>query len=239
MLHPLQGIPLIVHTLRRAQEAGCFGEILCLTDARVIREAVEAAGFRACLSGPAANGTERIGKYADLIAHDCIVNLQGDEPAFPPQALRILCQALILEPGKVHLLVEDQPLRGEDLANPNRCKTGLDESGHVLDFYRREPRVPVFESRLQLGAYGYHKDYVRKYAEIIPSAPELSESHELLRDLGMAPVRAHLSPFPSQAVDVPQDAEIAEALLRRGLQASGAAADAIGHSADAALSGSA
>ncbi|HKP97108.1 MAG TPA: hypothetical protein VJ385_15270 [Fibrobacteria bacterium] len=227
MLHRLLGTPIVVHTLRRAQEAGCFDEILCLTDSHAIRDAVVEAGFRAELTGPAANGTERIGKYHDYIAHDLIVNLQGDEPVFSPQALRLLYRALTLEPDSVHVLVHDRPASREDLADPNRCKAGLDAEGHVLDFYRLAPHLSggagaLAESRLQMGSYGYHKAYVRRYAMAAPSGLELSESHELLRDLGAAPVRAHVCPFPSQAVDVPQDAEIALALLQQGLPATGA-----------------
>lgn len=214
MLHPLLGIPIVVHSLNRALEAGCFDEILCLTDSKEIRDVVVEAGFRAELTGPAANGTERIGKYHDFIAHDLVVNLQGDEPAFSPQALRLLHRALTLQPDAVHVLVEDNAATPEDLANTNRCKAGLDAQGYVRDFYRRAPRRAVAESRLQMGAYGYAKTYLRRYAQGAASALELSESHELLRDLDMAPVRAHASPFPSQAVDVPLDAEAALALLQ-------------------------
>jgi 3-deoxy-manno-octulosonate cytidylyltransferase (CMP-KDO synthetase) len=217
LLQPLLGTPIIVHTLRRAQEAGCFDEVLCLTDAKEIRDLVADSGFRVEITGPAANGTERIGKYHDYIAHDLIVNLQGDEPVFSPQALRLLYRALTLEPEIVHVLVHEHRVSLEELANPNRCKAALDASGMVLDFYRRAPRVSsAVESRLQMGSYGYSKAYVRKYAEAAPSGLELSESHELLRDLGFAPVRAHACPFTSQAVDAPQDMEAALALLRSG-----------------------
>lgn len=214
MLHPLEGIPIVVHTLNRAREAGCFDEILCLTDSKDIRDEAAGAGFRAELTGPAANGTERIGKYRDFVANDLIVNLQGDEPAFEPRALRLLHRALILQPDVVHVLVEQTLASAEDLANPNRCKAGLDAQGYVRDFYRRAPRRPVSESRRQMGAYGYAKAFLRRYAMGAASALELSESHELLRDLESAPIRAHPSPYLSQAVDVPEDAEDALALLR-------------------------
>jgi len=214
MLHPLLGIPIVVHTLNRALEAGCFDEILCLTDSKDIRDEVTAAGFHAELTGPAANGTERIGKYHDFVAHDLIVNLQGDEPAFEPRALRLLHRALTLQPEVVHILVEETLVSAEDLANPNRCKAGLDARGYVMDFYRRAPRRPISESRRQMGAYGYAKPFLRRYAKGAASAVELSESHELLRDLDMVSIRAHAGPFHSQAVDVPGDAGNALALLR-------------------------
>lgn len=215
MLYPLMGIPIVVHTLKRAQEAGCFDEILCLTDSKDIRDEVVAYGFRAELTGPAANGTERIGKYHDYIANDLIVNLQGDEPAFSPHALRILFHALLQEPETVHILVHDHSVGPEDLANPNRCKAGLSADGLVLDFYRTEPRRAIVESRLQMGSYGYNKAWLRKYAQGAASSLELSESHELLRDLEAAPVRAHACPFTSQPVDIPEDAEEALAQLQR------------------------
>jgi 3-deoxy-manno-octulosonate cytidylyltransferase (CMP-KDO synthetase) len=224
MLHPLLGTPIVVHSLRRAHEAGCFDEILCLTDSRAIRDAVTGAGFRAELTGPAANGTDRIGKSRDLIAHDLVVNLQGDEPAFSPLALRQLYRALILDPENVHVLVHEHAVTLEDLANPNRCKAGLDPDGFVVDFYRRTPRAEaartLAESRLQMGSYAYGKDYLTRYAQTPVSAQELSESHELMRDLKLAPVRAHACLFPSQAVDLPQDAEKALALLQQGFPGS-------------------
>jgi 3-deoxy-manno-octulosonate cytidylyltransferase (CMP-KDO synthetase) len=213
MLVPLLGTPLVIHTLRRAHEAGCFDEIACLTDSREIQAAVEAAGFRALLSGPAANGTDRIGKCADLIRNDLIINLQGDEPAFAPEALRFLARELSEATAEVHILVERHPVGPADLANPNRCKAGLDASGHVLDFYRVAPRVPVADSRLQLGAYAYAKDYLRRYAGLAPSQAEISLSHEMLRDLTLAPIRAHQCSWSSQAVDVPADADLAAGLL--------------------------
>jgi len=219
MLHPLLGAPIIVHTLRRAREAGCFDEIVCLTDAREIGDAVAAAGFRALPSGPAANGTDRIGRHLDLIRNDLIVNLQGDEPAFAPAALRLLARELALAPGEVHILVEDGPADPEALANPHRCKAGLDATGHVADFYRTSPRAPVAEARLQFGAYAYAKGFLRRYAALAPSGPEISLSHEMLRDLALAPIRAHACSWASQAVDVPGDAELALALLERDFAA--------------------
>jgi len=218
---PLAGVPLIVHTLRRAEAAGCFAEILCLTDSENILAVARKAGFRAEISGPAANGTERIARNLRTISNNLIVNLQGDEPIFPSAGLRLLCNALQADPVSAHVLVHDRELSPEEIANPNRCKAGLDAEGRVLDFYRAQPhdsateRLPIVLSRLQMGAYGYAKDYLRKYATLSVSPLELSESHELLRDLELAPVRSHGCAESSQAVDVPQDLEEAHALLLR------------------------
>jgi 3-deoxy-manno-octulosonate cytidylyltransferase (CMP-KDO synthetase) len=221
LLQPLQGKPVILHTLDCAAAAGCFEEVLCITDSEIILALVRKAGFRAELSGPAANGTERIAKNLRTISHDLIVNLQGDEPVFPREGLLEMSQSLIADPTCVHVLVHDRELSDLELANPNRCKVALDDQNQVLDFYRAKPhdfsspRPSIAYTRLQMGIYGYAKSYLRKYG-IQPVSPlELSESHELLRDLGLAKVMAHACSRNSQAVDVPQDLEEARAILLR------------------------
>jgi 3-deoxy-manno-octulosonate cytidylyltransferase (CMP-KDO synthetase) len=217
MLHPLAGTPIILRTLGRAQEAGCFAEVLCLTDSEKILSIVRKAGFRAELSGPAANGTDRIARNLRTISNELIVNLQGDEPVFPVEGLRLICRALQEDPALVHVLVHDRELASDEVANPNRCKAGLDADGLVRDFYRAATRHPnaVLTSRLQMGVYAYAKPFLRRYGSLPVSPLELSESHELLRDLGLSPVKAHGCAQNSQAIDVPQDLEEAGALLLR------------------------
>ena len=75
LLQPLFGKPVIIHTLERALEAGCFTEILCFTDSPEIGEAALDHGFRAVLTGDAANGTERIARNLEAIHSEFVVNL--------------------------------------------------------------------------------------------------------------------------------------------------------------------
>ena len=216
LLTPLFGKPLIVHTLERAAAAGCFDRVVCLTDAPEIAAAAEAHGFEARLSGEAANGTERIARALDLPGFpdaDLFVNLQGDEPAFPEDGLRTLATALRAEPGAVHLLVHDEEPSSEDLVNPHRVKVAFRSCGAFAGFVRAAhagSRVEAY--RLQLGAYGYSRDYLTKYAALPPSAAELELSHEILRAPGLAPLRAHPA-RPGASVDVPEDLAAARAAL--------------------------
>jgi 3-deoxy-manno-octulosonate cytidylyltransferase (CMP-KDO synthetase) len=219
LLQSLGGKPVVVHALDRAAEAACFDRILCLTDSLEIAEAVSAAGFHPVLTGEASNGTERIARHLDALPEGTglIVNLQGDEPAFPAAGLRFLCAALRKHPDLVHLLVHQDPPSAEELANPNRVKVAVDALGFVRDFTRTAPhpdagasqRAPTIASyRLQLGAYGYSRKYLTAYAALPPSAREAELSHEILRAIphqpGWAPLRAHFS-APGASVDVPAD----------------------------------
>jgi 3-deoxy-manno-octulosonate cytidylyltransferase (CMP-KDO synthetase) len=210
LLEPIFGKPVVVHTLERAAAAGCFDRVICLTDSADIGAAAAAQGFDFVLTGEAANGTERIARALEHIDSDLIVNLQGDEPAFPENGLRTLCAALVRNPEWVHLLVHaDAPSR-EDLDNPNRVKAMLDADGFVTGFVRRT--APDASYRLQLGAYAYSRDYLRRYAALPPSAAEIEMSHEILRAPGLAPLRAHAS-TPGASVDVPDDLHEAQRAL--------------------------
>jgi 3-deoxy-manno-octulosonate cytidylyltransferase (CMP-KDO synthetase) len=196
--------------LERAAEAGCFAEILCFTDSPEIGEAVAGRGFRFVLTGEAANGTERIARNLGALSSELVVNLQGDEPAFSSEGLHVLCEALRRNPEWVHTLVDEEPPSLEDLENPHRVKAVLDAEGFVRDFLRQAgPSV----GRLHLGAYGYSADFLRRYAALPPSERERALSHELLRDPGLAPIRAHTC-ASGVSVDVPEDVPAALARLK-------------------------
>jgi CMP-2-keto-3-deoxyoctulosonic acid synthetase len=89
----------------------------------------------------------------------------------------------------------------------------LDAGGFIVDFFRGAPRVPIRSARLQMGAYGYSREWLRNFAASEPSPRETAESIELLRLTDLAPLKAQESPLPCQAIDVPQDMDAALALL--------------------------
>jgi 3-deoxy-manno-octulosonate cytidylyltransferase (CMP-KDO synthetase) len=214
LLRPLLGKPVIVHALERAAEADCFDRIVCVTDSPEIAEAAAAYGFEFRLGGEAANGTERIARALPSLAGDLFVNLQGDEPAFPPAGLRALCAALRENPEWVHALVHDEAPAPGDLSNPNRVKAAVNAEGFVTAFARAPGALPAdARPRLQLGAYAYSRGYLERYLALPASAEELDLSHELLRAPGLAPIRAHAS-RPGASVDAPDDLEPAARALQ-------------------------
>jgi 3-deoxy-manno-octulosonate cytidylyltransferase (CMP-KDO synthetase) len=218
LLAPIFGKPVVVHALERARGAGCFDAVVCLTDSPEIGSAVAEHGFPWALSGEARNGTERIGKHLAAldalgVDADLFVNLQGDEPAFPEDGLRALCAALRREPDRVHLLVHDNAPTDEEIANPNRVKVSLDGRNFVTDIVRLpDPSRPATDYRLQLGAYGYSRAYLDRYALATPAAREIELSHEILRLWNERPVRAHGAPAGA-SVDAPEDLAAAIAAL--------------------------
>jgi 3-deoxy-manno-octulosonate cytidylyltransferase (CMP-KDO synthetase) len=88
----IDGEPMIVHVLRRAQ-AAAIGPVVVATDSADVAAAVDKAGGSAVLTGPDhASGSDRIfealGKLDSGRRAEIVVNVQGDLPTIAPAAIR-------------------------------------------------------------------------------------------------------------------------------------------------------
>ncbi|MGH7153601.1 MAG: cytidylyltransferase domain-containing protein, partial [Acetobacteraceae bacterium] len=91
-LADIHGVPMIVHVMRRAEEAE-IGPVAVACAEREIADAVRAAGGRAVLTDPALpTGSDRVHAALALLdrsaRHDVVLNLQGDVPTVSPAQLR-------------------------------------------------------------------------------------------------------------------------------------------------------
>src|SRR4051812_2266624 len=87
-LADIAGQPMIVHVLRRAQEAA-LGPVAVATDSREIAEAVEKAGGQAVMTrADHVSGSDRIFEALNKIDPQgrarIVVNVQGDLPTLSP-----------------------------------------------------------------------------------------------------------------------------------------------------------
>ncbi len=77
----IEGLPMIVHTFKRAQFSRVLDEVYVATDSDKIKKAVEENGGRVIMTGDHhQTGSDRIAEAAKSINADIIVNIQGDEP---------------------------------------------------------------------------------------------------------------------------------------------------------------
>src|SRR5689334_7332510 len=91
-LADIHGLPMIVHVLRRAQEAK-IGEAVVATDSEAVATAVEKAGGRAVMTrSDHQSGSDRIYEALEALDPerrvDIVVNVQGDLPTIDPAAIR-------------------------------------------------------------------------------------------------------------------------------------------------------
>jgi len=219
-LAKLAGKPMVEHVYRRCEEARCFDSITVATDDERVAEAVRAFGGSVALTSPACvSGTDRAAEVVRTLSRvDVVVNVQGDEPAVPPEALRTVAAAF--HDPAVELCTLVRPLQPEERQNPNVVKVVLDESGRALYFSRADLPFERADGGAQrwahVGLYGYRRDVLLRLAALPPTPLEKTESLEQLRALG-AGIRITCKPTEHRVrgVDTPEDVAAAEAALRQ------------------------
>ena len=195
-LREINGKPMIEHVFRRGCESGARDVVIATDDER-IGEAAEHFGATVCMTGDQhRSGTERIAEVADLLDwHDetIVINLQGDEPAMPPQLID-QCAALLDESSADLATLASPILSDEDFGNPNVVKVILDNDGFAIYFSRATIPYPRDAARRadaraaalhHHGIYAYRCGVLRKLVISEPSPLELAEHLEQLRALSL------------------------------------------------------
>ena len=81
----IDGLPLVVHTMKRAQLAESLDEVYVCTDSEKIADVVVKHGGKYIITRTDhINGTERIAEAAENLKADFFVDVQGDEPLLNP-----------------------------------------------------------------------------------------------------------------------------------------------------------
>lgn len=222
-LADIAGSPMIVHVLRRAQEAA-LGPVAVATDSREVAEAVEKAGGRAVMTrADHVSGSDRI--FEALSELDprgrtrIVVNLQGDLPTLSPQDLRAVLEPLADPEVDIATLAAEIKEPAER-TNPHVVKmVGSPVSaGRLRALYFTRATAPSGEGPLyhHIGLYAYRREALKRFVELPPSPLELRERLEQLRALeaGMRIDVAIVGSVPL-GVDTPEELAQARAALTR------------------------
>jgi 3-deoxy-manno-octulosonate cytidylyltransferase (CMP-KDO synthetase) len=216
------GVPMIVHVLRRALEAG-IGPVAVACAEQEIMEVVRAAGGTAVLTDPALPcGSDRI--FAALLQldpeqkHDVIINLQGDLPAIDPGYLADVCLPVTAQKFDIGTLVAPITSAAEaDSFSVVKAACAFAEGETVAPaLYFSRNRIPSGEGPLwhHIGVYAYRRAALARFVGLPESALERREKLEQLRALedGMriGAVRVAHAPF---GVDTPDDLVHARLIL--------------------------
>ncbi len=215
--------PMIVHVMRRAQEAA-IGPVAVACAETAIAEAVRAAGGSAVLTDPSLpSGSDRVhaalGMLDPQARHDVVVNVQGDFPTLDAASLRAVVGPLSDPATDIATLVA--PIVSDAEAdNPSFVKAAcVFERGRAVSqaLYFSRARVPAGEGPLwhHIGIYAFRRAALARFVALPASPLEQRESLEQLRALeaGMriACTRIEHGPF---GVDTPADLQRARELLR-------------------------
>jgi len=222
-LADIAGEPMIVHVLRRAEEAN-LGQVVVATDSEVVATAVEKAGGRAVMTRTDhISGSDRIFEALDLVDPKgiarIVVNVQGDLPTLA--AADIQASVALLDDAEVDIgTLAAEIVKEHERTNPNVVKAiGTEVSPrHLRALYFTRATAPTGDGPLyhHIGLYAYRRAALERFVKLPPSPLEKRERLEQLRALeaGMRIDIAIVDSVPL-GVDTPEDLEAARALLRR------------------------
>src|SRR5581483_5479051 len=222
-LADIHGEPMIVHVLRRAQEAR-LGEAIVATDSEPIASAVEKAGGRAVMTrADHPSGSDRIFEALGQIDPDrkvrIIVNVQGDLPTIAPQDVAAAAKLLDDENVSIGTIGAEIKKDDERTATSVVKVVGSPVSAKRLRaLYFTRATAPWGEGPLyhHIGLYAYRRAALEKFVGLQPSPLERREKLEQLRALeaGMRIDVAIVDSVPL-GVDTAEDLEHARQLLAR------------------------
>jgi len=234
-LASIGGKPMIELVYRSATKAKVLDRVIVATDDQRIEAAVKTFGGEVMMTSPDhASGTDRLAEVARKIKADWLVNLQGDLPfvhaATITRAVQPLRKDHSIPMGTVCTAIYDKA----EWHNPNVVKVLKDRAGYALYFTRApipyarhegldpsgRKRSARSKRRLwgyrHLGLYVYRRDFLLKFARLLPTALERIESLEQLRALENG-FRIYVAEVNERAVEVdtPKDLRRAASYLKR------------------------
>ncbi|MFT4995486.1 MAG: 3-deoxy-manno-octulosonate cytidylyltransferase (CMP-KDO synthetase) [Paraglaciecola sp.] len=219
----INGKPMVQHVYERALESGAAKVVVATDDARIAK-AVKDFGGEYCMTGAHhESGTERLAEVVDMqnmLAHELVVNVQGDEPFIPAENIQQVAENLHqhqqAEMATLAVKISDI----EEAFNPNVVKVVVDKQGFALYFSRST--IPYDRARFleedcideigdfylrHVGIYAYRAGFIKQYVNMSPSGLEQIESLEQLRVLWHGE-KIHVDVArkpPPTGIDTPED----------------------------------
>jgi 3-deoxy-manno-octulosonate cytidylyltransferase (CMP-KDO synthetase) len=219
----IAGQPMIVHVLRRAEEAD-IGRVAVATDTLEIAAAVRSAGGEVVMTRPDhPSGSDRIFEAATTLDPErkagIVVNLQGDFPTITPDTIRAVLPPLDDPAVDIATLASEIHTEEESL-NPNVVKAVgspiTTQRLRALYFTRATAPFGDGPRYHHIGLYAYRRAALERFVGLPPSPLEQQEKLEQLRALeaGMRIDVTIVDTVP-RGVDTPADLETARRILAK------------------------
>jgi len=223
VLAQLAGKPMIQHVFERAKASKADMCLIAADDQRVI-DACASFGAQAIMTDPALpSGSDRIAAALAGIEADIVINVQGDEPLLPTEAIDALIDRM-KQADRPDMATIGVKGSREELDNPNKVKLVMSNSGKALYFSRS--MIPFLRSGgvdmdvyLHWGIYAYKREVLERFVSLDAGKLENCEKLEQLRALeNDISIQVLISNLESVGVDTPEDLVRAEAKLMEKLK---------------------
>ncbi|NCP63126.1 MAG: 3-deoxy-manno-octulosonate cytidylyltransferase [Paraglaciecola sp.] len=219
----INGKPMVQHVYERAIESGASRVIVATDDARIAKVVSDFGGQYCMTAAHHESGTERLAEVIEtegFLAHELVVNVQGDEPFIPAENIQQVAENLYHHQQAEMATLAVKIVDVEEAFNPNVVKVVIDKQGFALYFSRAT--IPYDRSRFldeelideigdyylrHLGIYAYRAGFIKQYVNMSPSGLEQIESLEQLRVLWHGE-KIHVDiarHTPPVGIDTPED----------------------------------
>jgi 3-deoxy-manno-octulosonate cytidylyltransferase (CMP-KDO synthetase) len=186
-LADIEGMPLVIHTAKRAKLSKVLDEVFVCTDSPKIMNVCDKFNVRYIATGNTfANGTERIASTIEnLNKYDYFVDIQGDEPLIDPTHIDAVATCLVKNSSDYGIILP--VLRVPYGASESIIRVQVSISGRVMTLSRAS--IPHRYARgtqailKHLSIVGFTREALMAYSKLPPSPNEEIESIELLRAL--------------------------------------------------------
>lgn len=214
MLTEIDGVPLVVHVMRRAAQAERITRVIVASSDEEILAVVRDAGGECWkTSGVHPTGTDRVAEVAAGLGADvqCLINVQGDNLDLEPSTLDGVAQMLEESSASVVTPITAFP-SDADVNDPSKVKVVLSEDGRAL-YFSRQPVPTSGPWWLHVGVYGFRRETLLKFGQLGQGMLEKSEGLEQLRLLehGIAIDTLQVE-RGARSIDTPRDLAAARSL---------------------------
>ena len=182
----IDGLPIIVHTFKRAQLSKKLDEVIVCCDDKKIIDVVENNGGKAILTSKKhKNGTERIYEVAKKLKAKLIVDIQGDGPLVEAGDIDKVID--FHQKNKHFDIVAPSMLAKKNVQSRNLVKMVFSDNGKIIYFSRAKVPFDYKEKNIK-----YYKDLsivsflphaLKKYTQMKMGKIERIEGIELIRAL--------------------------------------------------------
>lgn len=212
----IEGLPMVIHTCKRAQMAKSLNAVYLVTDSEEIRKAGEQFDIAVIMTSKQhKTGSDRIAEACRKIECDIVVNVQGDEPLVDPLHIDAIVSPLITDKN-IKIAIGVTPYKEKN--RPSDIKAVLDLEDNILYCSRTDlpsdERTPVKNRLKMCFIVPFRKDFLLQYSTWKPTPLEMIEYNEYLRVLEHGfKLRAVMINGAKISVDTAEDLKIVRALM--------------------------
>ncbi|OQY42355.1 MAG: 3-deoxy-D-manno-octulosonate cytidylyltransferase [Fusobacteriia bacterium 4572_74] len=195
--------------------------VVVATDNQLVYDKVKSFGGEVVMTSEEhPNGTSRIAEVAEIYSEfDVIINVQGDEPLIEKEMINALITPFIEEPDLSMATLKHRIDSIEEVRNPNNVKVITTKDNYAIYFSRSPipyPRELDMKNYFKhVGIYGYRRDFVIKYSQMVQTPLEISESLEQLRVLENGyKIKVLETPYKIVGVDTVEDLESVRKIIK-------------------------